>query len=123
MTGDIFEKDPFGGTFSNDTGDIRPEVAGVIGATAFPGRAEGLAGISGEDSIERPAEGSGIETADVVPDWGRGEVSCALGCDEDGSRPVLPFDKGAGVISGFGEHEAQIKASAACAEGEAVPGT
>jgi hypothetical protein len=27
------------------------------------------------------------------------------------------------VISGFGEHEAQIKASAACAEGQSVPGT
>jgi hypothetical protein len=27
------------------------------------------------------------------------------------------------VIAGLGEHEAQIKASAACAEGQSVPGT
>jgi hypothetical protein len=27
------------------------------------------------------------------------------------------------VKSGFGQHEAQIKASAACAEGQSVPGT
>jgi hypothetical protein len=27
------------------------------------------------------------------------------------------------VISGFGQHEAQIKASAACAEGQSMPGT
>jgi hypothetical protein len=27
------------------------------------------------------------------------------------------------VIAGFGKHEAQIKASAACAEGQSMPGT
>jgi hypothetical protein len=27
------------------------------------------------------------------------------------------------VIAGLGEHEAKIKASAACAEGQSVPGT
>jgi hypothetical protein len=123
MPGDVFEEHPLGAAFADDAGDLGPEVTGIIGTAALSSCAERLAGISGEDGIKRPAEGSGIETADVVPDWGRGEVSCALGCDEDGSRPVLPFDKGAGVISGFGEHEAHIQASAACAEGEAVPGT
>ena len=52
-----------------------------------------------------------------------GKIPGALGCDEDGARPVLPFDERAGVIAGLGEHEAQIKASAACAEGQSVPGT
>ena len=123
MPGDVFEEDPFGTAFSDDPGDVGPEVAGVVGATALSGRAEGLAGISGEDGIEGAAEGPGIEAAQVGPDRGRGKVSCALGRDEDGARPVLPFDEGAGVIAGFGEHEAQIKASAACAEGQSVPGT
>mgnify|MGYP000886508951 FL=1 len=54
---------------------------------------------------------------------GRREISGALGGDEDRPWPVLPFDEGAGVIAGFGEHEAQIKASAACAEGQSVSGT
>ena len=94
VTGDVFEEDPFGAAFPDDAGDIGPEVAGIVGATAFSGRAEGLAGIA-----------------------------CALGCDEDRPWPVLPLDEGAGVIAGFGEHEAQIKASAACAEGQSVPGT
>jgi hypothetical protein len=123
VTGDVFEEDPFGGTFSNDAGDIGPEVAGVICATAFSGRAEGLAGISGEDRIEGAAKGTGIEAAKIIPDWCRGEVSCALCGDEHAAWPVLPFDKSTGVISGFGEHEAQIKASAACAERQSVPGT
>jgi len=123
VPGDVFEEDPFRAAFVDDAGDIGPEVTGIVSATAFPGRAEGLAGIACEDSIEGAAEGPGIEAAQVGPDWGRGEVARALGGDEDSARPVLPFDKGAGVIAGLGEHEAQIKASAACAEGESVPGT
>ena len=123
MPGDVLEEDPFGTAFSDDPGDVLPEVARIVGAAAFPGRAEGLARISGQDGIEGAAEGPGIEAAQVGPDWGRGEVSGCWCRDEDRPWPVLPFDKGAGVIAGFGEHEAQIKASAACAEGQSVPGT
>lgn len=123
MACDVFEKDPFGAAFSDDPGDVRPEVAGIIGAAALPGRAEGLARVPGKYRVESAAEGAGIEAAQVGPDRGRSEVSRALCRDEDGARPVLPFDEGAGVIAGLGEHEAHIQASAACAEGEAVPGT
>lgn len=123
VPGDVFEKDPFGAAFADDPGNVGPEVAGIVGATALSGRAEGLAGISGKDSIERAAEGAGVEAAQVGPDRGRGEIPRALGGDEDRPWPVLPFDEGAGVIAGLSEHEAQIKASAACAEGQSVPGT
>jgi hypothetical protein len=123
VPGDVFEKDPFGTAFADDPRDVGPEVAGIVGPAALTGRAEGLAGISGEDGIEGALEGPGIEAAQVCPDWGRGEIACALGGDEDGTRPVVPFDEGAGVIAGLGEHEAKIKASAACAEGQSVPGT
>ena len=123
MAGDVFEKDPFGGTFLDDAGDFWPEVPGVIGTGTLSSSAEGLTGISGEDSIKGTAEGARIEAAQVVPDRGRGEVACALGCDEDSTGPIFPLDKGAGLEAGFGEHEAQIQASAACAEGKSVPGT
>ena len=123
VTGDVFEKDPFGAAFADDTGDVGPEVAGIVGPAALTGRAEGLAGISGEDGIEGALEGPGIEAAQVCADRGRCEVPCALGSDEDGAGPVLPFDEGAGVIAGLGKHEAHIQASAACAEGQSVPGT
>ena len=123
VTCNVFEEDPVGTAFADDPGDIGPEVAGIVGAAAPSGRTEGLAGIACEDGIERPAEGPGIEAAQVGPDRGRGEVSRALGRDEDGARPLLPFDEGASVIARLGEHEAQIKASAACAERESVPGT
>lgn len=123
VTGDVLEEDPFGRTFPDDAGDIGPEVAGIVGAAPFAGCAERLAGISCEDDIEGSTEGAGVEAAQIIPDRGRGEVPRALGRDEDSSGPVLPFDKGAGVIAGFGEHEAHIQASAACAEGQSVSGT
>ena len=123
VPGDVFEEDPFRTAFPDDAGDVWPEVPGIVGPAAFPSRAEGLAGVTGENRIKCPAEGTCVKAAQIGPDWGRGEVSRALGCDEDGARPVLPFDEGAGVVAGFGQHEAQIKASAACAEGQAVPGT
>jgi hypothetical protein len=123
VTGDVLKEHPFRAAFPDDAGDLGPEVAGIIGTAAFSGRAEGLAGVSGEDCVERPSEGLGIEGPQVVPDRGRGKVSCALGRDEDGTGPVLPFDKAPGVISGLGEHEAHIQASAAGAEGQSVSGT
>ena len=123
VAGDIFQKDPFRGALGDDTGDLWPEMPRVVGATPFACCAEGLARVSGEDDVECTPEDSSIEAAQIIPDRGRGEIPCALGGDEDGSRPVLPLDKGAGVIAGLGEHEAQIKASAACAEGQPMPGT
>jgi hypothetical protein len=71
VTGDVFEEDPFGRAFLDDAGDFGPEVAGVIGAAAFASGAERLAGISGEDDVEGPAERPGIEAAQIIPDWGR----------------------------------------------------
>ena len=123
MTGDVFEEDPFGGTFPNDSGDLWPEVARVSGPTTLSGCAERLAGISGQDDVECSIEGACIEAAQIFPDRGWGEIACALGGDENAAGPFLPLDEGAGVESGFGEHDAQIKASAACAEGKSVPGT
>ena len=123
MTGYVFEEDPLGAAFPDDAGDIGPEVPVIIGTAALSRCAKGLAGISSQDDVESPAKGIGIKAAQIVPDRGWHEIPGALCGDEDRSRPVLPLDKGAGVIAGFGEHEAQIKASAACAEGQSMPGT
>ena len=123
VTGDVFEEDPFWAGLPDNPGDLGPEVPGVSCATALASRAEGLAGIACENDVKGTAEGSGIECPQIIPDRGWREIACALGGDEDGAGPILPFDKCPGVKSGFGKHEAQIKASAACAEGQSVPGT
>ncbi len=123
VTGYVFEEHPFGAAFADDACDLGPEVPGVVGTATLSGSAEGLAWISGEDDVEGATKGPGIETAEIIPDRGRREITGALGGDEDGTWPILPFDKCAGVETRFGEHEAQIQASAACAEGQSVPGT
>ena len=123
MPGDVFEENPPGAALANDPGHLGPEVARIVGPAAFSGGAEGLAGISGEDDVEGAAEGPGIEAAQIIPDWGGGEISGTLGLDEDDSGICLPLDEGAAVIARLSQHEAQIKASAACAEGQSVPGT
>jgi hypothetical protein len=123
MTGDVLNEDPFGSAFSNNPGDVGPEVAWIVGTAALSSCAERLAGISGQHCVEGTAEGPCVEAAQVVPDWGRGEVPSSLGGDEHRSRPVFTFDEGAGVIAGLGQHEAHIQASAACAEGQSMPGT
>ncbi len=123
MAWDVFEENPFGGTFPDNSGDLGPEVAGIVGTAAFSGRAEGLTRISGQNGVESPTERVGIECSQIIPDWRRGEIACALGRDEDGAGPVLPLDECPGVKAGFGEHNAQIQASAACAERQSVPGT
>ena len=120
---DVFEEDPFWAAFTDDAGDFGPEVAGIILPTAFASGAEGLAGISGQHDVEGTSERPGIEGAQVIPNWRGREISCALGGGEDGAGVSLPLDEGAGVEARFGQHEAQIKASAACAEGQSVPGT
>ena len=117
VAGDVFEEDPFGCAFPDDAGDLGPEVTGVVCAAAFASGAEGLAGISGEDGVKGPAERAGVEAAQIVPNWGGREIPGALGGDEHGLGPVLPFDEALGVISGLGKHEAHIQASTACAEG------
>jgi hypothetical protein len=123
VTGDVLNEDQLRGAFGDDPGDLGPEVTRVVGAATLSSGAEGLAGISGEDGVEGTAKGSGIEGTQVIPDRRRCEITRALGTDEHSSGPILPFDESAGVISGFGEHEAQIQASAARAEGQSVPGT
>ena len=80
-------------------------------------RCQRVAGISSEYDVEGAQEGPGIESAQIVPDWRWGEVARTLCGDENTSGPFLPFDEGAAVKSGLSEHEAQIQASAACAEG------
>ena len=123
VTGNVFEKDPFRGAFCDNPGNLGPEMAGIIGTAALSGGAERLAGISGEDDVKCPAEGPGIERSQVIPDWRWGEIPGALGGDEDRAGVFLPLDESTGVEAWFGKHDAQIQASAACAEGQSVPGT
>ena len=123
MPGDVFEEHPPGLDFTDDPGNIGPQMALVPGPAARSGLTEGLAGISGKDDVDDPAKGASVKAGDVVPDRGGGEISGALGGDKGGAGVVLPLDKAARVKSGLGQHEAQIKATGSGAKGQSVPGT
>ena len=86
VPGDVFKEDPFGAAFPDDTGDVGPEVPGIVCTAALASGAEGLAGVSGEDDVEGAAKGPGIEAAEVIPDRGRREIPGALGRDDDDAR-------------------------------------
>ncbi len=83
MAGDVFEEDPLWAALVDDACDVWPKMPGVVGTLAFASGTEGLAGISGEDDVEGPAEDTCIEAAEIIPDRGRGEIPGALCGDED----------------------------------------
>lgn len=123
MTSHVLKEDPYGPTLINDAGDVGPEMALVVGTLPLSCGAERLAGVSGEDGVDRPSERPSVKRREVVPDRGGGEVSSTLSSDDGLPRVVLPLDEAARMKTGFGEHEAKIKATGSSAEGEAVSGT
>ena len=123
MPRNVLKEDPFGLNLSDDPGDVRPKVAGVILAFSLSRCGKRLAWVSGKHGVTDAAPRSAVEGSHIVPDWSGGEVSGALCGDEDGSRVFFPLDEASGVEAWLCEHEAHIQASAACAEGKSVSGT
>lgn len=125
MSLDVFEENPSdGGTeFGDDAGNVWPQVARIVFPAPLPGCAERLARVAGENSVDASGKGPGVESLEVVPDGRVREVSGPHGGDERFAGVPFPFDVAAGVETGLGKHEAHIQSTAACAEGDSVPGT
>lgn len=79
--------------------------------------------VSSEQGVDGAGKRLCVESGEVSPDRGWGKVSGALAGDDGPSGVFLPLDKASRVEAGLGEHEAHIKSTAACAEGQSVPGT
>lgn len=125
MSPDVFEETPreVGAEFVSDPFDIGPEVSFVVFTFALSCLAERLAWVSGNEGVDCAGEWSGVECRDVIPDWGRGEVSGLLGCDKLFPWVWFPFDIATGVEAGFCEHKAHIKATGSAAQAKPVSGT
>ena len=116
MASDVFEKHPSGLDFSDDPGNVGPQVALVVFAAALSCMAERLTRVSGKDGVDRASEGASVECGDIIPYGGWGEISGPL-CGNDALACVLiPFDKASCVEAGLGKHEAHIKATGSGAE-------
>ena len=119
MMGDIFEEHEGRRAFADDPGDMRPEVARVIGTPALARHAERLARIARRDEIHRAAPWLAVECGNVVPDNRLIQGRVRHPCHESGRSVGLPLDMAHSSISGQGEGETEIDPARAGAEGEA----
>lgn len=122
MAGDVFEKDPFRFNFSNDAGNVWPEVAGVVCAFALPSLGKRLAWVSGKHGVNDAAPWAPVEGLDVIPDRGWMQISGALACNDGAARVLFPLDIDGSGKSRLGKPEAHVKPAAACTEADAVSG-
>lgn len=122
MPGDVLKEDPSRPDFPDDAGDIRPEVALVVGPLSLPGGAERLARIAREHAIHGSTPCGSVEGREVSPDRGGAEDPGALGADEGLLRVGLPFDEAGGVEARLGEHESEVEPAGSGAEREAAKG-
>ncbi len=119
MMGDVLEEDEVRLDLADDAGDMRPEVARVVGTPALARDGERLARIARSDDVHRAAPRAAVEGGNIVPDrraihgrvfHPRHESGCGVG---------FPFDMAHSTVSGDGDGKAEVDAARAGAEGEA----
>ena len=119
MMGDILEEDEGRFDFADDAGDMRPEVARVVGTPAFARDREWLARITRSDDVHRAAPRAAVETGNIVPDNSLIQGRVFHPRHESGCGVGFPFDMAHSSISGQGDGETEIEPSGPGAEGEA----
>ena len=77
----------------NNARNLRPEVAVIRRASALPGDAERLAGVSGCEEVDSAAKRPGVEGAEVIVLGGVGPVP-----GEDGAAEGVDLDKAGRVV-------------------------
>ena len=119
MMGDIFEEDEGGLNLADDAGDMRPEVARVVGTTALARDGERLARIARSDNVHRAAPRAAVEGGNIVPDNSLIQGRVFHPRHESGCGEGFPFDMAHSTISGDGNGEPEVEPARAGAEGEA----
>lgn len=119
MMGDIFEEDEGRLDLADDTGDMRPEVAWVVGTPALARDGERLARIARSDDVHRAAPRAAVEGANIVPDNSLIQGRVFHPRHESGCGVGFPFDMAHSTISGDGDGEPKVETACAGAEGEA----
>lgn len=120
MTFDIFAEHPSGSDLSDDPGDFRPQVPGIVGAAARAGEAEGLAGVARSDDMNAAAPSAAVEGSQIVPYRRRCQGRVVHPRHESGRRMSFPLDESHSAISWLGDMQAEIEARISCAERDAA---
>ncbi len=119
MMGDILEEDEGRLAFTDDPGDVRPEVAWIFGTKAFARNRKRLARISRSDDVHRAAPRAAVEAGNVVPDRCRIQGRVFHPRHESGCGEGFPFDMAHSSISGDGNGEPEVDAACAGTQREA----
>lgn len=120
MAFDIFAEHPSGSDLSDDPGDFRPQVPGIVATAARAGEAEGLAGIAGSDDMNAAAPCAALEGSQIVPNRRRCQGRVIHPRHESGRRMSFPLDESHSAISWLGNMQAEIEARISCAERDAA---
>ena len=119
MMGDILEEDEGRLDLADDAGDMRPEVARVVGTPALARDGERLARIARSDDVHRAAPRAAVEGSNVVPDNSLIQGRVFHPRHESGCGEGFPFDMAHSTISGDGDGEPEVESACARAEREA----
>lgn len=114
---DILKEHERRAALSDDARDVRPEVAGVVGAASLAGDGEGLAGIPRADEIDPPIPCTTVEGVQVRPDrsWSQGCVRHARDQNRGGECfPLHETDR----ARRHGKSDSEVEAADSGAEGE-----
>jgi hypothetical protein len=75
VPGDILKKNPSGLNFDDNSGDIWPEVSGIVLPATLSGGAERLAGIPCDDRVSTIPPFVSDECSQITPHRGRSEIT------------------------------------------------
>ncbi len=119
MMGDILEEDEGRLDLADDAGDMRPEVARIVGTPALARNGERLARVARSDDVHRAAPRAAIEGSNVVPERRAIQGLVFHPRHEDGRGEGVPLDVTHSTISGDGDGKPEVEPARAGAEGEA----
>jgi hypothetical protein len=109
---DVFQEDPFGFNFANDTLDVRPDPALVFDPELLARGRPGLAGEAGRDDIHAATPRSPVEGGEVVPDRSRIQGLVCHPRHEGGCRVGFPLDvHHAAVVIAEGDVESEFESA------------
>jgi hypothetical protein len=118
MMGDILEEDEGRLDFADDAGDMRPEVAWILGTEPSARDRERLARIARSDDVHRAAPWAAVEGSNVVPDNSLIQGRVFHPRHESGCGEGFPFDMAHSTISGDGDGKPEIEPARTGAEGQ-----
>jgi len=119
MMGDILEEDEGRGAFSDDAGDMGPEVAGIVCALALARDAERLARVARSDDVHRSTPRAAVECGNIVPDRSLRQGLVFHPRHEDGRGISVPFDMTYSSVLGAGDVQPEFQPACAGAERQA----